>query len=539
MNLLSLFGDIDENFYQLGVLDRSGAKLVHDDVKTMLSTPWKGVNKGIEELAKLIIKNTLLKKPDFYHHLKAYSEGLNIKVEETAYIMLIPELISCMSKWAPAFSKGSLGCSSFFMRNHNEEVVHGRILDFPLQGSYDKLERAILYELNGMPKTLGFGSCGIPYPSISLMTEDGMTLALHQKFTNIFNKDGVSIFELIFDLLKKANDKKSVIDYLNQNESITTWSLYMSFKNGDILACDLMGKENYINEHHVDSKSVHYFCNRLENPKLNQADFIPYGFGQYNNMRTEIALKKIHKFDTNKEKSDEELIKLMATPFDQKKSKENLLGFNLDNITLSSLSVMTLNPTSQTALYLDGDAPKIYQDNILKIEKTFRAPEIIKIKAKKNQKLVPSDYQIGLSALMKAQKGFDMKDAQIIYHELQIAIDHLSDFPEKKIAEFYFLLAQYIYETHSKVQTHILHEFKNFEGKLPIYLNDHCLLFINRLERILKISPTTEDDKIIHPKLKDIRNFERKIPDNLLHLTTKSMIFPRLDILDIIYLYGN
>ena len=539
MNLLNLFGDIDENFYQLGVLDRSEAKIVHNDVKTMLCTPWKGVNLGIEELSKLIIKNTLLKKPDFYHHLKAYSEGLNIKVEQTAYIMLIPELVSCMSKWAPAFSKGSLGCSSFFMRNQNEEVVHGRILDFPLQGSYDKNERAILYELNGMPKTLGFGSCGIPYPSISLMTEDGMTLALHQKFTNIFNKDGVSIFELIFDLLKKANDKKSVIEYINQNESITTWSLYISFKNGDVLACDLMGKENYINEHHVDSKSVHYFCNHLENPSLNQADFIPYGFDQYNKMRTEVALKKIQKFETIKDKNDEELIKLMATPFDQKKSKENLRSFNLDNITLSSLSVMTLNPTAQTAFYIDGDAPKIYQDNLIKLEKAFSAPEFLNVKAKKNQKIVSNDYQLGLSALMKAQKGFDVKDAQIIYHELQIAIDHLSDFPEKKIAEFYFLIAQYMYETHSKVQSHILHEFKNFEDKLPTYLNDHCLLFISRLERILKLQPTLEDDKINHLRLKEIRNLERKIPDNLLHLTTKSMIFPRIDILDVIYLHGN
>lgn len=100
------------------------------------------------------------------------------------------------------------------MRNEVGEVVHGRILDFPLQGSYDKFERAVSYDVSGMPRTLGFGSVGIPYPSITLMTEDGLTLALHQKFTNSFNPQGMSIFEYIFKMIQNANDKKSVIEFV-------------------------------------------------------------------------------------------------------------------------------------------------------------------------------------------------------------------------------------------------------------------------------------------------------------------------------------
>ncbi|RPJ71644.1 MAG: hypothetical protein EHM20_14455, partial [Alphaproteobacteria bacterium] len=247
MDLLTLIGDADENFYQLGLMDRDKAKDVHRDVKLMLSTPWKPVNIAIEEVAKVVIKNTLLKRSEYCSQLKSYAEGLGVTFEEAAYTMLIPEIVSCMTKWAPGLIKGNLGCSSFFMRNEKQEVVHGRILDFPLQGSYDLNERAILYDLKGMPKTLGFGASGIPYPSITLMTEDGMTLALHQKFNNVFNKDGISIFALIFDLLKYANDKASVLEYFKSHESITTWCLYMTFKNGDALAVDIMGKEIYAN----------------------------------------------------------------------------------------------------------------------------------------------------------------------------------------------------------------------------------------------------------------------------------------------------
>lgn len=540
MELLTLIGSIDENFYQLGLMDREGAKEVHRDVKLMLSTPWKPVNKAIEEVAKVVLKNSLLKKTDYYNHLKSYSEGLGIGLEEAAYVLLIPEIVSCMTKWAPGLIKGNLGCSSFFMRNEKSEVVHGRILDFPLQGSYDLKERAVLYDLKGMPKTLGFGAQGIPYPSITLMTEEGMTLSLHQKFTNVFNKDGLSIFELIFDLVKNAGDKKSVIEYLKAHESITTWCLYMSFKNGDVIGADIMGKDLFVSEHTVPDEGILYFCNHLENKAINQEDMIPTGFHQYNLMREEQAAKKIKQFLTKKDKSDLELIKMMATPHEQKlKHPGHYESYKMDNVTPSSLTVMTMNPTAGISYYIDGAAPKLYRDNLLLISDCFNNPTQKEVKAKKNQKVTSEDYYNGMCSLMKAQKGFDLHDAQMVYHNLQFAIDHLENYPEKGLAEFYFLIAQYIYETHPKVLMTLLHEFKKMEGHLPQTLNDHCLLFIGRLERILNAPFTLEEDKIIHPKLRSIYNLELKVPKAVFHMTTKGMIVPRIDILDVIYPYTS
>lgn len=537
MDLLTLIGDTDENFYQLGLLDRDKAKDVHRDVRLMLNTPWKPINITIEEVAKVVLKNSLLKKAEYYNHLKSYAEGLAIPLEEAAYVMLIPEIVSCMSKWAPGLIKGNLGCSSFFMRNDQGQVVHGRILDFPLQGSYDLNERAILYDLNGMPKTLGFGASGIPYPSITLMTEDGITLALHQKFTNVFNKDGISIFALIFDLLKKARDKASVLDYLKNHESITTWCLYMSFKNGDVLAVDIMGKEIYANEMTVPDNGILYFCNHLENKLIFQNDMLPTGFHQYNLMREKVANQKIKHFLKQKERSEIELIKMMTSPLEQKvKELGHYENYSMDNITPSSLTAMTLNPTEADCLYVDGEAPKFFRNNLLELSDCFGRPEQKEIKVKK-AKTVSEDYHEGIKSLMKAQKGFDLYEPQSVYHQLQLAIDHLENYPELGIAKFYFLIAQYIFETHPKVLMTLLHDFKKMEGHLPVNLNDHCLLFIGRLERILQVQKTLEEDKITHPKLRSIYNMELKIPRAIFHLTTKGMIVPRLDILDVIYAY--
>ena len=513
MDLLTLIGDIDENFYQLGLRDREVGKLVHHDVKMMLRTPWNSLNLVIQEVGKAVLKNSLLKNTEHFRHLKNYAEGMGIPVEEAAYVMLIPELVSSMSKWAPGFIKGNLGCSSFMLRNPEGEIVHGRILDFPLQGSYDTYERAISYDLTGMPKMLGFGASGIPYPSITLMTEDGMTLALHQKFTNVFNPKGMSIFEYIFALTKEARDKKSVIEFINTHQTITTWCLYMTFKNGDVLACDLHGDKPFINELEVPETGILYFCNHLEDKSINQRQFLPLGFDQYNLMRESLATKKIHNF-LNKKKTqptEADLIQLMSTPLDQKLDSRHFKNYELDNVTSTSLSIMTMNPTAGRALYLGGPAPKIFNTDVIEISDAFNRAKQAPAKLKKASNFDP-EYRTGLHLMMEAQKGFDAHDSVAIYHNLQMAIDHLEHYPEKKIAEFYFLIAQYLYESHPQALANLLNEFKKFEDHLPPYLNDQCLLFIGRLERILKLPPSLEEDKIQTKKLREIYQRELRIP---------------------------
>ena len=536
MDLITLIGDIDENFYQLGLKDRESGKEVHRDVKRMLSTSIKPVDKVIEEIAKQVLKNSMLKNPEQTRHLSSYSEGMGQPLEEVFYSMLVPELVSAMSKWAPGLIKGNLGCSSFFMRNENQAVVHGRIPDFPLQGSFDKSERAILYDLNEMPKTLGFGSAGIPYPSITLMTEDGITLALHQKFTSVFNKDGQSIFELIINLIKNANNKKSALEYLKKNPSITTWCLYMSFKNGDILAVDLMGGTIFANEFTLEENQVLYFGNKLEDKSINQENFLPLGFHQFNHMREEIAHKKINHFLKRKKRTDTDLIKMMSTPYEQAHKHHNYSHYNLDPLTPSSLTIMTMNPTESTALYIDGAAPKVYRNNLIRLKNTFVDPKIEVVHDKKHVHTHENFYQ-GLRSLMEAQIGFDLRDPQKIYHHLQFAIDHFDNRIEQGMAKFYFLVGQYMYETHEKVLSNILHDFRNLEGKLPPNLNDHCLLFIGRLEKILSLHPSVQEDCIRHPKLREIYQWETKIPRIIFHLTTKMIMLPRLDLMDIIYIH--
>ncbi len=533
---VELFGNTDEAFYQLGLKDSENGKIVHQSIHEMLKTPITSINKLSVELGQRIIENTHFKDKSKYPHLVAYAEGMSVDPSRLYYTMLVPELVSCMSKWAPGTVKSQFGCSSIFSINEQDDLIHTRILDFPLQNTYDCFERSILYSLKDYPKTFAFNTAGVPYPSITAITESGMSIALHQKFTNIMNLKGESIFEIIFELIKKVDNKKDAIDFLKSKKSFTTWCLYLSFKNQDILAYDIMGDNAYYKEYHRDDlkNGPMYFCNHLEDKTLNQTHFLPLGFNEYNCLRENVANLKLKELAKKNHYSEVDLLKSTSSPYHLK----NKTLLKIDNITATSILSTVMNPNAQIIHYIPGLAPKIYQGEIIKVDKCFTSPNHQQIKEKKYTDQNKSYYQ-GLRALTNAQHAFNNSHSENLYHELQMAIDHLELYPEIYIAKFYFLIAQFLYETHPKVHANLIIELKKIAPHLSPYLKEHCLLFIFRLEYLLNLPISIELDEIKTQKLKDIYNLELKIPRPIFHFTIKFLIVPRIDILDVIYVHTH
>lgn len=541
MKHIDLIGESAENFYQLGLKDRGDAHIVLQDMKSLLKTPWNPVNKAIIEAARATIKRTLLKKTHFLPFSEEYAKGAGMGHDDFAYALLIPELLSFMSLWAPGMIRGNLGCSSFMTRNKDGEIIHGRILDFPLQGSFDRFERSIYYDLENYPKMIGLGTSGMPYPSIHLMTEDGITLALHQKFTKAFYSKGESIFSYIFSLIQNARDLKSVLEFAKYHHSLTTWCLYMTFPSGEALGLEVSGKEHTANIYKIpDGKKgeMLYFCNHLENKALDQSSYLPLGFHEYNCMREKIAHKKIKNWQKTKNGacSDLELLHLMASPLDQKLNQNEIQNYSLDTITPSSLTAMVFNPTKQEINYIPGHSPKTFRNEIILYRNIFQKLACEIVKSPSNLKF-DLKYEKGLRSIMKAQRALDSQNTVEAYHFLQIAIEDLQNYPEKKIVQFYFNVVRFMFEGHQKILPDLLAQFKFFQNNLPPYLNDHCNLFIFRLEKILGLPLTIETHDIKHPKLQALLKLESKIPKIIYAATVKKSLIPRIDLLDIISIF--
>lgn len=540
--IVHLIGDPEENYYQLGLKDRELGKKLHHDSLTLLKSNSVIIDKFLKIGLKEYLKRTLFQNPNKYPRLKAYADGMGLDFHDVAQVLMMPELTSAMPQWLPKLRPELLGCSSLMHLNDRKEVIHHRILDFPLKGSYDLSERAVLYEFKNSVRILGFGSIGMPYPSISLTTDEGLSLALHQKFSPVMNNEGMPIFELVEKLAQYVKKSEDVIPFLNEHHSFTTWCLNMAFKNGDVISVDVAGKDYFLEKFHLDDQSFLYFNNKLLDQSLVQKEILPYGFHHYNDMREESAHQKIEvmKKIAISDRTEEEILKILTTPkaLITQKNKKNPTPWLLDTITPSSLQVMSFNLANHSSLYLAGNAPKTFNHNILKITEQFRNPQTkhMKIKGKTDP-----EYHAGLEEFMNAQKSLDHHLYSEAYHALQMSMDHFSHSSDKQFAtvvRFFFVVLQFLNDDHKKVRTYLREELNNMSGLLPKHLEDHRLLFIARINYLLDGTFGIEEDQIDHPQLKKILNQEAKIPKLFYWSMLKNMTTLRFDIVDIIYLHS-
>lgn len=535
-SFIKLVGESTENFYQLGLKDRDRHKNLLHHATNIVATPWGGLNHVINESLKALILTNLDRHRGYKNKISAYAEGLGESPQTLAMAYAIPELMCFMNKWMPGVPVGLMGCSSLFTWDSKRDaLVHGRILDFPFHGSFDQEERAIQSQLDRGPKMLSFHSSGFAFPSITTITQNGMSFALHQKFGSTFYAQGTPIFEIIFQMLQRCSTRKEVIRFLKKQKSITTWAFYMGFKNGDILSAELDGENFYYNEYTASPDKIQYFCNDREKPKLNKADVIPYSFYTQNQMRRACFDKKLKVFKISHQKgyTTEHVLRLMGRAWEQEKVPSS--QWLADPLTPSSLQTVAMLPGKEEAYFIPGKAPKFLNNEVIRYQDIFNQCSFAshKIKGKSNSQ----SYQKGLYHLMQAQVALDLKDIHNPYHHIQLAIEYLEGLPLEKIALFYFYVLQYMNETHKKSLSQIYHLFKGLEGQLPEYLEDQRKLFIFRINKVLDRAQEIRMSDIQSRPLQRIFQFESKLPLFVLHKMTRTLMVPRIDLYDILYPY--
>ncbi|MBT3584845.1 MAG: hypothetical protein HN509_08050 [Halobacteriovoraceae bacterium] len=531
---IKLIGDPAENFYQLGLKDRENYHTTLNHIKALLSTPWQGLNITLEELVKAVLLQSKKRGGALDQNLQAYAEGLARPGEDIAYALLLPEILACMSKWLPGIPAGILGCSSYFFYDEEENSpVHARVLDFPLLGSYDSGERCVTYQFKDRPTIFSYGSVGFAYPSLTAMTDSGVTFALHQKFTDVFNPSGIPIFELVFQLLSSVDSYDQALEFLKKNPSVTTWAIYMSFPDGKVLAADIAGDQVYANAHQIEPGKVIYLNNQLEDPTKQQEDYLPYGMSDYNQMRCRSASQKVGKILEKGGLTQKAFIQAISTPSSKKSTK--IKNWCADSVTPSSLAIATLNPSNGTSYFLPGQAPKYYRGKVLKMSRVFE--DLVQTVEKGKGKVTPEAFYQGMRHLMLAQTASDHHRDHQMYHHIQLAHDYLKDYPEGIIARFYFLIFQYNHEKHEKVLAGVLKNLKELEGTLPSYLNDLCLLYISRLEKIFSKDNSSTGQLIKNAAISKYFELEQKIPRLILHKTTANTSYPRIDLLDVLFIH--
>lgn len=534
---MTLNGKKSEALYQLGLSESKNFHPNLEMLERLVQTKSPAINRILQTLGQTLLKQTRQNRHNQTSNelLRAYAEGLGVSFEKVALAYFLPELASSLSKWLPGLPVNLLGCSSFLAWSEiSESPFHGRILDFPLVGSFDRLERVLHTRFEGELAVCSLSSSGLPFHSLTAINEAGVTMALHQKFTPSFHPDGESIFSLASDLIARTTSYKALSKLIKEKKSITTWNLIFTFPDGRATSIDISGS-HYVEQTFDLKQGEQYLCNfaptEIERSNLYQ----PLGINSYNQMRAASAHRKFKKFNPQKS-SEVDLLKIMSTL--KLKKGESAKKFELDCLTPSSLHTVVMNGKKSTLHANSGIAPKLFCSQYAVIEAQLSDPRARPTLSLKGKLKEPSLPERGYRHIIDAQVAYDRLDKHGFYHHLQMAIGHFHELEIKIICEFFFQIALFLDTTHMKERHMILSELTRMRELLPPYLRDMCTLYILRLERLTQSSQQNSSQRIkeiSHPGLVLMAQAEEKIPPPILAATLSKTAVIRLDLLDVIH----
>lgn len=527
-----LIGDPQENFYQLGIKDTDKYKDTAADVRALLcdtnllsSTFYKGFTDYY--LKKIIDKN-----PDMKTHLLSYSEGLAIDPARFCFEFLMPELISAPSKWNPNLKKLFLGCSSLFKYDAaSKSTYHARILDFPMKNIFEKHERLVCYQLTGQHKIFSFGVPGMLYPGITAMNDQGLTLALHQKFSDYFETDGHSIFYIAYKILAQCDTVKSVLKLLKHYPSITYWGLNISTQEGKALSVDLCGDRIDKEEYDLKDHNAIYFANQPLRADNHNQNVLPYGMKKSNEERSKIMAHRLSKLNKT-EFSHNDLIEVLGTPEIKPQKKSTL--FTQAPLTITTSQLLSMNATKKSVVYTTGSIPKFCDAELIHLDFSSLRVKITPHKSK--IKTIEDKYKEGLRRYAQAISCFERQLPQEGFHEIQMSMSLMENYSEYPIIYFYYQLYLYLHYDDRGHYENILRELTNLKDKLPYKLLDHAELFIMRIELILQGKTIFKEEDLHDKNLIRYYHLETKLNKMSLKLL-KKLTYLKPEFQDVLYLY--
>lgn len=515
MQIITLTGDKEENYYQLGLKDKHTSK----DVYEILARLLKSTNKITDYIKNYSSKLLFQKNFSNYHLIQAYAEGIGLPEREIISYLVTPDIISAMSAVIPKVPSFQFGCSSLFYKNANNNMSHLRILDFPIGQTYTKNERLIQYSLKGEQKYCALSTSGFPFPSITAMNQSGLTFALHQKFGHIFNKDGTPIFDILENLITHAESLSDIISELKYIKSISTWGIYISSQEeSKVLAVDLLGAENIHEIYEIDKGKTIYFNNKFINKNIDMEHIQPLNFSKYCDQREKDAndrIKKLKTFD------DESVLKNFTS---LKKTSDNA-----SVVTPSTILSCVLNPKEELVFFNNGNTSRIYAKQIEKIHKIWTRPTILD---KKKPQEISAKHKF-YEHLINAQICWDKKDEHNAVHHAQMAKSMAS--PNQLLPTFFLEVFISLSAKEMSLLKNSLGELNKIVDLLDDDFADYCKLFIFRLEKICFNEARNQSFRSAY--VKKIYEFENNLPMLIFRKVIKELTVPRIDLQDIIFLH--
>lgn len=505
--IISLSGEPQNNLYQLGLKERDAFRKIENRVSRLLSTNTF-LRQGQDILTRA---KTIMKKKEegfFFECIKSYSEGLGIDAVRYMSFLSLFELAAHYGQLYPEL-KGMLpGCTSVFSKNSGD-VIHARLMDFPLIGIFDASPTLYYWQSEGRPTLMSYSCEGMAPLFFQVIHESGMSFALHHKPGLNYHASGESIFEIAFETLFKAKNYNEMRKELKERSTITKWSFLILDKSGQVQTIDMDGLSMNHISYDLNETSPLIFTNIPL-----QKDLV--GFDSYLNFsheRQEWLKEKL------KKSSKSSLLDLMTDAEDQKIEK-----WLHPSATLSTIAAYQVNLTKGQVDVKEGEGALVKSDKIIRF--SLANQNDVKILKKEES---PSQFEKAWKRASFAQSYFDQGNFELAYHELQMAEALMPHEQWREVFSFYLCVWDFKFISNQKELSLIYNKLKKL--KLPESLKNQWYLFCMRFEKRLGLVLTV-DASLLSPYIIPLFEQEKAAPKPIF-ATWMKLLYPRLEILDI------
>ncbi len=499
-----LFGEKLDVFYRLGE--------EHVTRKNFLKSHL-GMLKQYSKLMNITLKLSVAGASRYFsffnesdlRSMKAYSSALEIPQNDLMSFYLSLELLTCSEYTKPNLLGLLPGCSSLFVKE-DQSVSHYRVLDFSALSSYQWDESVVSYqtEHDENHHVYSILHSGLPFAGHTCMNSKGLTIALHYKQHKDLNIQGKSIFSIVTYIIEQFGDCRQALKYLKTVESIGNWGLYLSDSSGNVLEVDLFGKEIYFRKFDIQDHHFLYFNNK-----------------SINNFKIEHTLAHFKNFCQARQEYVTRNIDI--SNIEHLFSQYHCRADNL--LTPSSHGVYKLQSSDHSITIYPGfkDDNKEIKTQVFFNQKTIETTDF------------PLKIDPSFTHLSKAQYFYDMVDMTASFHHIQMALD-LCTHPETlETLKLFKQLFHYSITSDKREYAMIYEDLKNLNNLAPNFEN-HRILHIQRLEKILNLPETTHINQISNDSIKRIYSYEKKLRPFLFQYL-KKLTFFRFDWFDIAYTY--
>lgn len=207
------------------------------------------INGALEEaLIRRMLTTSVKSLSRVFGHTPAQDEGMalseatGIPVTTLVYGLFNPELLLLLARlrggaisWQGDESGGghpACCCSSLAAwgeATQGGELLIGRNMDYPLNGTYDRYPTVVYYEpTDGGPRYMSFASAGVHNAGITAFNEAGLFLAAHTVPTTDAAVFGVPAFVTANEVIRRATTFDAAVDAFRRLPPASGWAYLLA-----------------------------------------------------------------------------------------------------------------------------------------------------------------------------------------------------------------------------------------------------------------------------------------------------------------------